>query len=1200
MSAVFTLFGELKADTGDFTKNLLNAERVLENAETALTKTEQKAKELGATTATTGRGFEKMNEKLQDTHRKLAEAVSDFNKGDINAKQFGKAIDQAEKSFGSLNSRVKDSSARLDDFGNRSKKSLTMSVAAADLLSNAFSAVAGHIKDFAVDGVKMNASLDKLVRFTATLDKSFQTPVGLRTLNEDFRKLATQIPQSAEDIAKASFTVKSAFSDLSETDLIDYLKQIGLAATASNTDIATHADHIAALAKQYGITAKELPKFNALIASSFGQALASDNQVAAGFNEIVNTAKSTKQPLEALIASMSTLQGASNDAAGNTTLLKNALEKLSDPKYIEGFDGIGISVFNAKGEFKDIGQVINEVAEKMKGLSDEDITKKFDFLKDAQARQGFLTLARNVQAYNDQLKNGADAKAFTDKTNTMLDATENRWAKFWATITNTQSGLGGTISDKLLSAFDSTTFLGGLDIFVNKSAAAVQSGMIKIFAAGRIQGEQLKGASEQDIAKLTDYYAGITNAIDENANKYQTDVLVKQREFWQSIAENTASPKVKSDALANIDSLNKSINSQLNAGALDQYDAWKKIADQAALGLQSGDAAAVQAAKDSIQKVSSALVQAMADPRLSDGAKADFRKLYESLPQIAGAAITDGKPQVDAAVQNLIKPPTKQVTDAGNILGTDLTKGVTDGILGTKPRVTSSINSLIQTNPAQVQRAGSLLGAALGEGIIGGIRSRQAAVASAVLTMTGGIAAAAKNSLEIKSPSKVFHRIGENVVEGFADGIKSKAPKIAESLNTNITKQVTEFKKQLDASLKENAATTSGFGKTFEIRAKIFDADKVKSQLDELIKLRLELGVNVDKPLVAADLSREIYQLDKVKDSAGKLVNFIEDGGDLGSKEVSEFMRILSDPAATKLIKERADAIGLTVDAMRAEVVIAAQAANLANAGKSINDLLKSTAGGGRPTDNAPTSANGDGIENDPVSIIGDVPKVKKAWEDFFKTFNIGIKQIKDSLPEIKVAIGENLLNSVAGIGDVFANAVTNWDGTAKGFFRSIASGFAQMAKEIIAQLIRIAVMQTVLKLIGLAAGNLGGVPSASDLPSSGVGIGGSVAPPGGHFASGGFTGNGAIDKVAGVVHGKEFVMPFQAVKKYGLGMMEGMRNLSAPPMAAAGGGTYNNQRSMVFNINATGGTREQNQQSAMMIRREITMQMQRDAVRNK
>jgi hypothetical protein len=232
-------------------------------------------------------------------------------------------------------------------------------------------------------------------------------------------------------------------------------------------------------------------------------------------------------------------------------------------------------------------------------------------------------------------------------------------------------------------------------------------------------------------------------------------------------------------------------------------------------------------------------------------------------------------------------------------------------------------------------------------------------------------------------------------------------------------------------------------------------------------------------------------------------------------------------------------------------------------------------------------------------TLFGVMPaQAKERWSDFFETFRQGLEEIQGSLPSIKVSIGENLLNSISGIGDIFANAVSRWDGTAKGFFKSIAQGFANMAQQIIAEMIRIAIMRLVLNLVGLFGGGGGSARDIGGIAGVGGHVGGAAGPG---FASGGFTGAGSSGAIAGLVHKNEFVMPSAAVQKFGVGFMESIKNLQTPPRAsAAAGSTGGGSRSITFNINASGGTQSQNQQSAAMIRNEIMIALRKDEMRNK
>jgi TP901 family phage tail tape measure protein len=349
------------------------------------------------------------------------------------------------------------------------------------LLAGGVAGMTIAMKDLGIESVKMFGTLDKLTRFTATLDKNFQSPEALKKFQEDIKKLSTEIPHSAESIAKASFNIKSAFQNLTEPQLIEYLREFGNAATASNTDIASHAFNMAALAKQYKIGANDLRAFSALMTSAFGQALATDEKVSAGFNRILSAAQSTKQPLNDMAAAMSTLQSVSSDAEGNTTLLLNTYAKLTDPKYIEGMKEMGVSVFDAAGNFKTLNQLINEMAKELEGMSDKEANEALSWAKDLQAREGIKILIRQVADYNKQLKDGADEEAFKAKNELMLNSVEARWEKFSNKINNIKMSLGAIVVD--VGTGDTKTLAKDADsaglLFAYHFGKSVREGVLK-------------------------------------------------------------------------------------------------------------------------------------------------------------------------------------------------------------------------------------------------------------------------------------------------------------------------------------------------------------------------------------------------------------------------------------------------------------------------------------------------------------------------------------------------------------------------------------------------------------------------------------------------------------------------------------------------------------------------------------------------
>lgn len=95
---------------------------------------------------------------------------------------------------------------------------------------------------------------------------------------------------------------------------------------------------------------------------------------------------------------------------------------------------------------------------------------------------------------------------------------------------------------------------------------------------------------------------------------------------------------------------------------------------------------------------------------------------------------------------------------------------------------------------------------------------------------------------------------------------------------------------------------------------------------------------------------------------------------------------------------------------------------------------------------------------------------------------------------------------------------------------------------------------------VGLALAVSAGVMTAANIASiAGVG-----------FKTGGYTGDGGVNDVAGVVHGKEFVFDAAAVSRIGVDNLEAMRRGQSPDPASPDQ-TFNQQRSTTVNINLNG-----------------------------
>lgn len=115
MPSAFTLFGELRIDTGAFEGSLLNAEKRLKGVDKELDKTIASSNKLGDTSATVARRYEKLSEGIAHQNARLREAASAYHNGVINAQKYATVLASVETQTRSLTSRIADAKARVQE-----------------------------------------------------------------------------------------------------------------------------------------------------------------------------------------------------------------------------------------------------------------------------------------------------------------------------------------------------------------------------------------------------------------------------------------------------------------------------------------------------------------------------------------------------------------------------------------------------------------------------------------------------------------------------------------------------------------------------------------------------------------------------------------------------------------------------------------------------------------------------------------------------------------------------------------------------------------------------------------------------------------------------------------------------------------------------------------------------------------------------
>ncbi|QPL14678.1 tape measure protein [Gordonia phage Schwartz33] len=188
-------------------------------------------------------------------------------------------------------------------------------------------------------------------------------------------------------------------------------------------------------------------------------------------------------------------------------------------------------------------------------------------------------------------------------------------------------------------------------------------------------------------------------------------------------------------------------------------------------------------------------------PQIGEAFKTLVRTLIDVVVDL-GPEILDAIFQLMIGFLNVIRDRIPEVVTAA----TDIIVAFINSLADNLPRiiqagvdfVISFLEGLaqgIRDNTPRVVAAAKEVGKAIVDGIAYAIRDGVSTVINAAKDLASNALNAAKNALGIKSPSKRFYEVGEWVVEGFANGVKSKDSLAARTANKMATGFVAGFSK---------------------------------------------------------------------------------------------------------------------------------------------------------------------------------------------------------------------------------------------------------------------------------------------------------------------------------------------------------------------------------------------------------------------
>lgn len=345
---------------------------------------------------------------------------------------------------------VKDAESALGKFGAQAAK-----VAAA-----ATAAIAGvatvSVKAFAEFDSKLNQS----VAIMGDVSDALRDDMAAAA-----REVAKQTTFSADQAAEAYFFLASAGLDAVAS--IQAMPQVAKFAQAGMFDMALATDLLTDAQSALGLTIRDDAVANMENMVRVSDVLVRANTLANASVEQFSTALTTKagaslramgKDVEEGVAVLAAFadQGIKGELAG--TQLSIVLRDLSTKaiKNADEFAAMGLEVFDANGEMRNLGDIVANLENVLAGMSDE--TQKATLLqagfsdKSLGSLQALLGTSEAIKTYEKELRSAA---GFTDEvSNKQLDTMSAQFELVKSRIADVGIEIGGNLAPMFLTLFD--------------------------------------------------------------------------------------------------------------------------------------------------------------------------------------------------------------------------------------------------------------------------------------------------------------------------------------------------------------------------------------------------------------------------------------------------------------------------------------------------------------------------------------------------------------------------------------------------------------------------------------------------------------------------------------------------------------------------------------------------------------------------
>ena len=254
------------------------------------------------------------------------------------------------------------------------------------------------------------ASIKTTADFESAMSKvsaiSGATGNDLDTLSKKAKEMGAKTKFSATESAEA-FTYM-AMAGWKTEDMIDGIDGIMSLAAADGLDLATTSDIVTDALTAFGLSAEDSGHFADVLAKASSSANTNVSMLGESFKYVAPVAGSLGYSAEDTAIALGLMANAGIKGSQAGTALRGSISRLVKPTGDAAamMDKYGISLTNADGTMKPLGEVMDELREKLGGLSESEQAQAATTLFGQEAMSGMLAI---INASDSDYKNLTDS-----------------------------------------------------------------------------------------------------------------------------------------------------------------------------------------------------------------------------------------------------------------------------------------------------------------------------------------------------------------------------------------------------------------------------------------------------------------------------------------------------------------------------------------------------------------------------------------------------------------------------------------------------------------------------------------------------------------------------------------------------------------------------------------------------------------------